>query len=243
MEKIYKPTWRYVKTLDSITISNPTTSLNRGDSFSFGGTVTAHYDNGTIANVTSEATFSGYNMNLGGTYTVTVSYTENGVIETATYSLTVNKVWSIIFSDTSSCAYTCNDNPGTFVRVGDQIIIVPDTGNIVTQTFRITFSVDSSGTNGATTYSYPGSGGTTSVMPTSPVTTTVTSEGAARGAVILAVMREYLSNGAKANLYFIYNTPHNTSQNKYFSYHGYNSNNYIGPETVKITITQIERYY
>lgn len=84
--------------LTSITLSGQTTSLNRGANFSFGGTVTAHYSNGSTANVTSSTTFSGYNMSLGGTYTVTASYTENNITKTATYSLTVNKVWSTLWT-------------------------------------------------------------------------------------------------------------------------------------------------
>ena len=78
--------------LDTITIAGYTTSLNRNAAFSFGGTVTANYSDGTTADVTSESTFSGYNMSVAGTYTVTVSYTEDGITATATYSLTVNKI-------------------------------------------------------------------------------------------------------------------------------------------------------
>lgn len=78
--------------LESITLSGQTTSLNRGASFKFGGTVTAHYDNGSTANVTSQSTFSGYNMNKAGTYTVTAKYTENGVTASATYSLEVKPI-------------------------------------------------------------------------------------------------------------------------------------------------------
>lgn len=102
MEKIYKPTWRYIKILESITISNPTTSLNIGSAFSFGGTVTAHYNNGTMANVTSKATFSGYNMSIGGPQTVTVRYTENGVSATATYQLTIKEKLYRLFESISS---------------------------------------------------------------------------------------------------------------------------------------------
>lgn len=86
--------------LESITLSGQTTSRNRGQSFVFGGTVTAHYSNSSTANVTSQTTFSGYNMNTAGTYTVTAKYTENGVTKTATYQLTVNKIWTTVFSGT-----------------------------------------------------------------------------------------------------------------------------------------------
>ena len=78
------------KTLSSISVSGYTTSFTVGDTFSFGGTVTAHYSDSTTANVTSSATFSGYNMSTAGNYTVTASYTEGSVTKTATYGITVS---------------------------------------------------------------------------------------------------------------------------------------------------------
>lgn len=113
MDKIYVGTQLvYQKNtpniLDSITLSGQTTSLNRGASFSFGGTVTAHYTNGNTANVTSSTTFSGYNMSTAGTYTVTASYTEDGITKTATYQLTVNKAWTTIWSGNKSLTWANN---------------------------------------------------------------------------------------------------------------------------------------
>ena len=78
------------KTLSSISISGQTTSFVLDDSFVFGGTVTATYSDNSQANVTSSATFSGYNMSVAGNYTVTVSYTYNGTTKTTTYQITVN---------------------------------------------------------------------------------------------------------------------------------------------------------
>ncbi len=75
-----------VKELSSISISGYTTSFMEGDSFSFGGIVTANYSDSTSANVTSSATFTGYNMTSIGNQTVTVSY--GG--KTATYIITVS---------------------------------------------------------------------------------------------------------------------------------------------------------
>ena len=80
------------KTLTSIAVDAPTTSFNVGDDFSFGGAVTATYDDGTTKDVTSDATFSGYNMSTEGDQTVTVSYTEGEVTKTATYDITVSAV-------------------------------------------------------------------------------------------------------------------------------------------------------
>lgn len=77
------------KTLSSISISGQQTEFTTGDQFVFGGTVTAHYSDSTTANVTSAATYTGYNMSTAGNYTVTVSYTE-GVTKTTTYQITVS---------------------------------------------------------------------------------------------------------------------------------------------------------
>lgn len=74
------------KELSSISISGYTTSFVEGDTFSFGGTVTANYADSTSENVTSNATFSGYDMTTVGNQTVTVSYSG----ESQTYQITVN---------------------------------------------------------------------------------------------------------------------------------------------------------
>ena len=71
--------------ITSITISGYTTSFNVGDTFSFGGTVTAHYNNGSSSDVTASANFTGYNMSTAGTQTVTVSYSG----QTANYQITI----------------------------------------------------------------------------------------------------------------------------------------------------------
>ena len=78
--------------LSSIALSGeyPTT-FHQGDAFSHEGMiVTATYKSGKTADVTESATFSGYNMNATGEQTVTVSYTQNEVTETATYDIIVN---------------------------------------------------------------------------------------------------------------------------------------------------------
>lgn len=58
----------------SIEISGYTTTFKVGDTFSFGGTVTANYNNGSSADVTSSASFSGHDMSTAGNQTVTVSF-------------------------------------------------------------------------------------------------------------------------------------------------------------------------
>ena len=80
-----------VLTLDHITISGYTTTFTEGDTFNFGGTVTAHYNDESTKDVTSSATFTGYDMSILGTeQTVTVSYTEGGVTKEASYNIIVN---------------------------------------------------------------------------------------------------------------------------------------------------------
>ena len=78
------------KTLSSISISGQKTSFTVDDTFSFGGTVTAHFSDSSSSNVTSSATFSGYNMSVAGNYTITVSYTYGGTTKTTTYQITVS---------------------------------------------------------------------------------------------------------------------------------------------------------
>lgn len=89
--------------LESIALSGtyPTT-FTEGAAFSHEGmTVTATYSDESTKDVTNDASFSGYDMDTPGNQTVTVSYTEGDVKETATYNITVNAVpshnvtWSV----------------------------------------------------------------------------------------------------------------------------------------------------
>lgn len=74
------------KELTSISISGYTTNFVEGDTFSYGGTVTAIYADTTSEDVTSSATFTGYNMTTVGNQTVTVSYSG----KSQTYVITVS---------------------------------------------------------------------------------------------------------------------------------------------------------
>ena len=77
-------------TLSSIAVSGQKTSFNQGDAFSFGGTVTATYSDASTKDVTGSATFSGYDMStISDEQTVTVSYTEESVTKTTTYTIKV----------------------------------------------------------------------------------------------------------------------------------------------------------
>lgn len=72
-------------TLESISVSDYKTEFTQGNTFSFGGKVTAHWSDASKTDVTSAAEFSGYNMNTVGTQTVTVSYQG----KTCTYNITI----------------------------------------------------------------------------------------------------------------------------------------------------------
>lgn len=96
---VYYSTEGYVPpTLESISVDDYISEFTKGDSFSFGGTVSAHYDNGAIEDVTAEAEFSGYDMGVTGKQTVTVTYED----ATTTYEITVNepqadaKSWKLV---------------------------------------------------------------------------------------------------------------------------------------------------
>lgn len=75
-----------VKELTSISVSGQKVSFALGESFEFGGTVTAEYSDESLDNVTESATFSEVDMSILGDQTVTVSY--GG--KTATYTINIS---------------------------------------------------------------------------------------------------------------------------------------------------------
>ena len=63
------------KTLSSIEVSGQKTTFTVGDEFTFGGTITAVYSDGSRSTVdVSDVTFSGYDMSTAGKQTVRVTY-------------------------------------------------------------------------------------------------------------------------------------------------------------------------
>lgn len=74
--------------LQSISVVNPVTTYNVGDEF-VKPTVMAQFEFGDPVNVTNEATFSGYNMNQAGTYTVQVSYSAGEITKHTSFTITV----------------------------------------------------------------------------------------------------------------------------------------------------------
>ena len=140
-------------TLTSIAISGYTTSFHVGDTFSFGGTVTASYNHGSNKNVTANATFSGYNMSTTGNQTVTVSYTEGDVTKTATYQITVSQAvttYTVTYSgngNTSGSAPTDSNSP---YASGSTVTVLGNTGNLAKTNYSFAgwnTASDGSGTN------------------------------------------------------------------------------------------------
>lgn len=104
------------KTLTSIAVSDQKTTLKKDSNFEFGGTVTATYNDSSTKDVTFSSTFSGYNMSVADTYTVTVSYTEGIVTKTASYSLTVANAGNTYYQKCTSMSDI--ENGGNYVIIG-----------------------------------------------------------------------------------------------------------------------------
>ena len=101
------------KVLVSINTSGQTTSWYTGQTFSYNGTCTASYSDGTTAVVTPTA--SSPSMSSAGTKAVTLTYTEDGVTVTTSYNITViARYW---------CQWTTNGtyNTGYLLRNGNYI--------------------------------------------------------------------------------------------------------------------------
>ncbi|MDD4688859.1 MAG: bacterial Ig-like domain-containing protein [Eubacteriales bacterium] len=95
-------------TLSSIAVSGAVTQYTQGDAF-IAPTVIATYSNGSTANV--EATFTGYDMNVLGTQTVTVTFED----KTTTYVITVNAPAVTLESIAVSGAVTEYTQGDTFI--------------------------------------------------------------------------------------------------------------------------------
>ena len=114
------------KVLESIAVSGTyKTSYIYGDDFdSTGIVVTATYDDETTADVTSSADFTGYSATTLGEQTITVSYTENEVIKTTTFTISLG-------ARTLSSISLSGEYPTTFT-VGDTFSYA---GLVVTATY------------------------------------------------------------------------------------------------------------
>lgn len=102
--KIYVGTqlvYQNTPVLSSIALSGFTTSYDTYATFTFTGTVTAHYSDGSTADVTSSCTHTTPDMTSAGTEAVTVTYTENNITVTASYNITISKAWRTIYNNSS----------------------------------------------------------------------------------------------------------------------------------------------
>ena len=231
------------KVLTSITLSGQTTSRNRGQSFVFGGTVTAHYSDSSTADVTSETTFSGYNMSVAGTYTVTASYTENGVTKTATYSLTVNKVWTQIWSGSMSISWTQGSSWQS--NKPSNVTVWENPGMLANGTYRVTFSMSNKLGKGHY-LNFSNTGWTLTTKPGSPYQWTFGTLPTAGGNSIVGVESTASTDAgaAQARLYLQYYRITATSTERFRLVSATGNTVGTAPSgTINITVTKIERYY
>lgn len=125
------------KTLTSISISGQKTSYKVGDTF-VKPTVTAHYSDGTTANVTSSATFTGFDSSEVGEYTITVTYQDKAY----DYVITVSE------KSGGTGTYTLVESTAD-LSAGDEIVIASNSNSATAGTIsnNIMASVTSSFSN------------------------------------------------------------------------------------------------
>lgn len=100
------------------------------DRFEIGqGRVYAKYNNNSMRDVTELCTFSGYNMNLTGIQTVTVSLTQLGETRTAQYTITIRRPTLTGLSVDASQAKTSFDIGSHFSTSGLQVIATYSNGS------------------------------------------------------------------------------------------------------------------
>lgn len=106
--------------LSSIAVTGQKTSFYIGESFSFDGTCTATYEDGSKATVTPTNTSVNVTTPFAsvGSGTATITYTEGGVTKTTTYSITISALptWTI----------TLNPGSGTVVGGETSIVVVQE---------------------------------------------------------------------------------------------------------------------
>ena len=142
----------YPDVLESIEISGYTTSFVEGDAFTFGGTVLAHFESGSVLDVTSSCAFDGYDMTKIGQQTVSVSYLDQS--ETYQINVTIGTLSSLTLSDQTT-VYTKNAHfsfDGTCIAVFEN-----NYQKVVTPTSVSSPDMSTTGTKEVTvTYAYNG---------------------------------------------------------------------------------------
>lgn len=112
------------KELSSISVTTPPTKVtyDAGDILDLTGmVVTAVYDDQTTANVTSSVTTTPANHAAlqGGTSSVEISYTENGITKTTTQAITVtgtDRIYGVLWDGGQSHAFTRTDDAAQFAE-------------------------------------------------------------------------------------------------------------------------------
>ena len=138
------------KVLSSIELSGMTTVYTIGDEFSFDGTVTAHYNDGSSAQVTPTSV-SAPDMSTVGAKTITVTYSDSYGEKTATYDITVHATLTSIAASGQTTQYTVGDTfsfngtcTATFddgtTRVVTPVVSSPDMSSIGTKTVTLTYT-------------------------------------------------------------------------------------------------------
>ena len=178
------------KTLSSISVSGQKTIFTVGDDFSFGGTITAEYSDGSHETVAeADATFAGYDMSQKGEQTVTVTYE---TVSTS-YQITVNEKvsgesWTRVTSVEELLA------GGTFIigyeATAKSGVIIPmaNTGSATTSAAGFMYSGSTATSGGTETIDM------SSVSNPSPFVVTITASTVVSGAVNIMVGDNYLGN-------------------------------------------------
>lgn len=116
------------KSLSSISVSGQREEFDVGDTFEFGGTVTAHYSDSTSADVTSSAIIDSneVNMSSAGEYEVGVSYSDAYGNANTSYSITVSNGESGTgltgtYAGTYSTFTFTSNTTGTYTRSGSVV--------------------------------------------------------------------------------------------------------------------------
>lgn len=129
--QFYKLSGSVAKTLSSIAVSGAQTSYTTGDTF-VKPTVTATFSDNSQVDVTNTATFSGYDMSVAGTQTVTVSYTYGSVTKETTYTITVTQ---------GSTPVTTYEQVTGSLSAGDKVVIVAQANRSSNSGYAMTSSV------------------------------------------------------------------------------------------------------
>lgn len=119
------------RVLSSISVTAPTkTTYFVGDALNTTGMkVTANYTDGSNEDVTSSASNSGFTSSSAGTKTVTVTYSENGVTKTATFTVTVKAIELSSIKVNTSSAKTTYYVGESFDKTGLVVTAVYNNGN------------------------------------------------------------------------------------------------------------------